>query len=257
MSDALVMRSVARNTATMSGRCIRLSRRQIDAVITSIMLPVMLLLMFVYLFGGAIDTGGHYLDYVIPGLSLLCAGFGAASTAMTVSQDLTGGIVDRLRSLDVSGPAVLGGHVVASVVRNAVATSCVALLAFAIGYRTDAPVTHLLLAGGLVALFVLAISWVAADIGLLAPSPESANAFTFVFMFLPYASSAFVPIATMPTWIQPFARNEPITPITETIRGLLNGTPMGSSPVQALAWCVGLLVVAVAASGPLFRRRTR
>jgi len=176
---------------------------------------------------------------------------------MTVSQDLTGGIVDRLRSLDVSGAAVLGGHVVASVVRNAVATSCVALLAVAIGYRTSAPVTHLLLAAGLIALFVTAISWVAADIGLLAPTPDSASAFTFVFMFLPYASSAFVPIATMPTWIRPFARDEPITPITETIRGLLNVAPMGSAPLQAVIWCGAMLVVAVGASGPLFRRRTR
>ena len=123
---------------TMAGRCVRLSMRQIDALITSLALPVLLMLMFVYLFGGAIQTGGDYVTYVVPGVILLCAGFGSATTAVTVSQDMTGGIVDRLRSMDVGGPAVLAGHVAASVVRNAASTALVLVVALLIGFRPDA-----------------------------------------------------------------------------------------------------------------------
>jgi ABC-2 type transport system permease protein len=123
---------------TMAGRCVRLSMRQVDALITSLALPVLLMLMFVYLFGGAIDTGGDYVTYVVPGVILLCAGFGSAVTAVTVSQDMTGGIVDRLRSMDVGGPAVLAGHVAASVVRNAASTALVLVVALLIGFRPEA-----------------------------------------------------------------------------------------------------------------------
>jgi ABC-2 type transport system permease protein len=246
MSDAL----------TMSARSIRLSRRNVDALITSLMLPIMLMLMFVYLFGGAIETGSEYVTYVVPGVILLCAGFGSATTAVTVSQDMTGGIVDRLRSMDVGGAAVLAGHVAASVVRTAASTVIVFGVAFLIGFRSDAGPLEWLAVIGVLLAFVLAISWMAAAIGLLAKSPEAANGFTFVVMFLPYASSAFVPIDTMPSWIQGFAEHQPVTPVIETLRGLLVGTPIGSSAAEALAWCAGILVVSIALSGVLFQRRT-
>ena len=190
---------------TMAGRCVRLSMRQIDALITSLALPVLLMLMFVYLFGGAIQTGGDYVTYVVPGVILLCAGFGSATTAVTVSQDMTGGIVDRLRSMDVGGPAVLAGHVAASVVRNAASTALVLAVALLIGFRPDAGALAWLAAGGVLLAFVLAISSLAAALGLVATSPEAANGITFVVMFLPYASSAFVPVDTMPSWLQGFA----------------------------------------------------
>jgi ABC-2 type transport system permease protein len=241
---------------TMAERCIRLSRRNLEALLTSLMLPVMLMLLFVELFGGAIETGTKYVTYVVPGVILLCAGFGSAMTAVSVSQDMTGGIVDRLRSMNVSGAAVLAGHVTATAVRNAASTALVFGVAFLIGFRPHAgPLDWLAVAGVLLA-FVLAISWLAAAIGLLAKSPEAANGFTFFVMFLPYASSAFVPIDTMPSWIQGFARHQPVTPVTETLRGLLIGTPVGTSAWTALAWCGGILAVSVALSGVLFQRRT-
>jgi ABC-2 type transport system permease protein len=241
---------------TMAARCTRLSARNIDALITSLMLPVMLMLVFVYLFGGAIETGGEYVTYVVPGVILLCAGFGSATTAVTVSQDLTGGIIDRFRSMDVGGPSILAGHVAASALRNAASTVLVFGVAFLIGFRPHAGALDWLAAVGVLIAFVLAISWFAAAIGLIAKSPEAANGFTFVIMFLPYASSAFVPVDTMPSWIQGFAQHQPITPVIETLRGLLLGTPVGSSPWTALAWCGGILAVSIAASGVLFRRRT-
>ncbi|HEY1479180.1 MAG TPA: ABC transporter permease [Gaiellales bacterium] len=241
---------------TMTGRCARLSRRNVEALITSLALPVMLMLLFVYLFGGAIETGSrHYVTYVVPGVILLCAGFGSASTAVSVSQDMAGGIVDRLRSLDVRGSAVLAGHVAATVVRNAASTALVFAVAFAIGFRSSAgPVAWLEVAGLLLA-FVVAISSFAAAIGLLARSPEAASGFTFFVMFLPYASSAFVPIHSMPWWIQGFALHQPITPVVEAVRALLLGGSVGSDAWIALAWCAGILAVSAAASGALFQRR--
>jgi ABC-2 type transport system permease protein len=241
---------------TMAGRCIRLSSRNIDALVTSLMLPIMLMLLFVYLFGGAIDTGTEYVTYVVPGVILLCAGFGSATTAVTVSQDMTGGIVDRFRSMDVGGAAILAGHVAASALRNAASTVLVFAVAFAIGFRPHAAPLDWLAAIGIVLAFVLAVSWLAAAIGLIAKSPEAANGFTFVIMFLPYASSAFVPVDTMPSWIQGFALHQPVTPVIESLRGLLLGTPVGSNPWTALAWCAGIMAVSVAAAGVLFRRRT-
>jgi ABC-2 type transport system permease protein len=241
----------------MSARCLRLSRRNPEALLTSLMLPVMLLLLFVYLFGGAIETGTRYVTYVVPGLLLLCAGYGASITAVSVANDMTGGIVDRLRSLDVGGAAFLAGHVTASVARNAASTTLVLAVGLLIGFRPDADPLEWVAAAGVLLAFVLALSWLAAVIGLLARSPEGANGFTFFVMFLPYPSSAFVPVDTMPSWIQGFAEHQPVTPVIETIRSLLLGTPAGSSPWQALAWCAALLTVSITLAGVLFRRRTR
>jgi ABC-2 type transport system permease protein len=249
-------RSVLADSLTMAGRSLRLSLRTPDALLTSLLLPIMLMLLFVYLFGGAIQTGTRYVTYVVPGVLLLCAGFGAATTAASVSHDLTGGIIDRFRSLDVAGAAVLAGHVAASTVRNAVSTVLVFGVAFAIGFRPDAGPTDWLAAGGVLLLFILAISWLSAAVGLLVRSPEAAGGFTFLVSFLPYPSSAFVPVETMPTWLHGVADNQPVTPVIETLRGLLLGTPVGASPWLALAWCLGILIASVALSGVLFRRRT-
>ena len=244
------------DSLTMVGRSLRLTMRTPDALLTSLLLPVMLMLLFVYLFGGAIQTGTRYVTYVVPGVLLLCAGFGSATTAVTVSNDMTGGIVDRFRSLDVGGAAVLAGHVAASVARNLASTVLVFGVAFLIGFRPSAQPLDWLAAGGVLLVFMLAISWLSAAIGLLARSPEAAGGFTFFMAFLPYPSSAFVPIETMPTWLHGFAENQPVTPVIETLRGLLLGTPVGTSPWQALAWCLGILVASVALAGVLFRRRT-
>jgi ABC-2 type transport system permease protein len=240
----------------MTGRCVRLASRNVDALVTSLMLPIVLMVMFVYLFGGAITTGTSYVNYVVPGVLLLCAGFGAATTGVTVCQDMTGGIIDRFRSLDIPGQAVLAGHVAASTVRNLVSTGVVLGVAFAIGFRPHATPAGWLAAAGILLLFVVAVSWLAAVAGLLARSAEAASAFTFVVMFLPYPSSTFVPIATMPSWLQGFARNQPVTGVVESLRGLLLGTGAGASPLHAVLWCGGILLASMAVAGVLFRRRT-
>jgi len=241
----------------MAGRCVRLSRRNTEALLTSLLLPIMIMLLFVYLFGGAITTPGSYVDYVVPGVLLLCAGFGAASTSVTVCQDMTGGIIDRFRSLDIPAPALLAGHVAASVVRNLVSTIVVLGVALAIGFRSPAGPVAWIEAAGILVAFILAISWLAAAAGMAARSVEAASALTFGMMFLPYPSSTFVPIATMPGWLQGFARNQPVTPVVETLRGKLLGTAVGASPWHALAWCAGILAVSVALSGAAYRRRVR
>ncbi|TDB77657.1 ABC transporter permease [Micromonospora sp. KC723] len=236
-------------------RCVRLSRRNVDALLTSLLLPVILMLIFVYLFGGAIDTGGAYVTYVVPGVLLLCAGFGAAGTAMSVTTDLGNGLVERLRTMDVAGTAILGGHVVASVVRNLVSTVLVLGVAVAIGFRPAVDPLGWLAAAGVLLLFLLAVSWLSAAFGLLARTPEAANGFTFLVMFLPYPSSAFVPVQTMPSWLRGFADHQPVTPVIETLRALLLGTPPGSAPALAAAWCLGILLVSVVLAAVLFRRR--
>jgi ABC-2 type transport system permease protein len=244
------------DTLIMAGRCLRLSRRQLDALLTSLLLPVLLMLLFVGLFGGAIHTGTRYVTYVVPGVLLLCAGYGASLTAVSVSQDLAGGIVDRLRSMDVRGAAILAGHVTASVARNVASTVLVFGVACLIGFRPHAGLPGWLAAAGVLLVFILALSWLAAAFGLAVKTPEAAGGFMFVVAFLPYASSAFVPVATMPSWIRGFASHQPVTPATETIRGLLLGTPAGANPWLALGWCGGLLALAVILSGWLFTRRT-
>jgi ABC-2 type transport system permease protein len=250
-------RPLLRDGLVMSARCTRLSSRNVEALTTSLMLPVLLMLIFVYLFGGAIHTGTSYVTYVVPGVILLCAGFGSAMTAVTVSQDMTGGIVDRLRSLDVGGAAVLWGHVTASVARNAASTVLVLAVALLIGFHPTAGLLGWLGVAGILVLFVVAISALSAAIGLLAGSPEAANGFAFLVMFLPYASSAFVPVATIhPSWLRDFARHQPITPLIGTLRSLLDGGRAGADPWEAVAWCVAILAGSLAIAGIAFTRRT-
>ncbi|MFF0450403.1 ABC transporter permease [Streptomyces sp. NPDC004609] len=254
MSDVLTGWTHA---TTMAGRSVRLSRRNVDAVITSMALPVMLMLVFVYFFGGAIDTGTEYVTYVVPGILILCASFGAAGTAVGVSEDMKGGIIDRFRTLDVSGTAVLAGHVAASTLRNLASTALVLAVALLIGFRPSASLAGWLAALGLLVAFLIALSWFSAAIGLLARTPEAASGFTFFMTFLPYPSSAFVRIDTMPGWLHAFSEHQPVTPLIESLRGLLLSQPVGTSPWVALAWCGGILVAAVGMSGALFRVRTR
>ncbi|RST01619.1 ABC transporter permease [Streptomyces sp. WAC07149] len=242
---------------TMAGRSLRISRRSPDALIAALMLPVMLMLIFVYFFGGAINTGTEYVTYVVPGAMLLCAGFGAASTAVSVADDMSKGIVDRLRSLDVGGVPILAGHVAASVVRNLLSTTLVLLVALAIGFRPSGGPLALLAAAGLLVAYITAISWLAAALGLLAKTPEAAGGFTFLMMFLPYPSSAFVPIDTMPSWLHGFAGHQPLTPVIESLRALLLDQPAGSTPWTALAWCAGITALALTLAVTLFRTRTR
>jgi len=241
--------------ATMAARCARLTSRQTDSLITSLTLPVMLMVTFVYLFGGAINVGTRYVTYVVPGVLVLCAVVGSATTAVTVCQDMTGGIIDRFRSMDVGAVPLLAGHVAASAVRNVVSWVLALGVALAIGFRPHASVTDWLAAAGVLLAFVLAISWLAAALGLLVSSPEAANGMTFGFMFISYASSAFVPVKTMPWWLHGFAYHQPVTPVIETVRALLLGAPAGSHAAVAIAWCAGIGLASVLASTALWRRR--
>ncbi|KQR11710.1 ABC transporter permease [Cellulomonas sp. Leaf334] len=245
----------AHDTGALIERCLRRSLRQLDTVLMAVILPVVLLLLFVYVFGGAIQTGGDYVNWVVPGIVLLTAGYGSATTAVDVASDMTGGIIDRFRSLPIRPTGVLTGHVVASMARNAVSTALVFGIAILIGFDAAASPAQWLGAIGLIALFVLALTWVAVAIGIVASGPEAASGFTFAILFLPYVSSAFVPPESMPAVLEVLATYNPITPITDTLRGLLLGTPIGDSWVAAVLWCLGIFVVARLVAARLFRRR--
>ncbi|GAA0796736.1 ABC transporter permease [Spirilliplanes yamanashiensis] len=245
------------DASVLIGRSLRHTRRALDTLLIGVLLPVMILLLFVYVFGGAIDPGGRYLTYVVPGIVLLCAGYGAAGTAVPVAADMTTGAIDRFRSLPILRSAVLVGHVTASIVRNLVSTALVLLVAFAIGYRPGADPGQWLAALGVLVLYLLAMSWLAVCFGLLASSAEGASSFSFVILFLPYLSSAFVPVDTMPAVLRGFAAHQPLTPVIEAIRGLLAGAPDGGTVALAAAWSAGLLALGYGAATYLFGRRAR
>jgi ABC-2 type transport system permease protein len=245
------------DSLTLIGRSVRHSLRSVDALATAVLLPVLILLLFVEVFGGAIQTGGQaYVDYVVPGIILLCAGYGSAMTAVSVNQDMTTGVVDRFRSLPIVSSALLTGHVIATVLRNVVSTVLVIGVALLVGFRPTASALDWLAVAGLLLLFMCAISWLAACFGLLARSAESAGAFSFAIMFLPYLSSAFVPVDTMSAGLRAIAGHQPITPLVDTLRGLTTGTPIGSDALVAVCWCAGGIVVGAATAAWLYRRRT-
>ena len=241
--------------AVFIGRSVRHSLRNVEALTMAIALPVMLMLLFTFVFGGAIDSEGDYVDYVVPGIILLCAGFGASSTAVDVAEDMSNGIVDRFRTMPLRAGGVVTGHVVASLLRNLLATGVVIGVALAVGFRPTANVLEWLGALAMVALFILAITWLYAAIGIAAVNPTAASGYGFALLFLPYLSSAFVPTDTMPSWLQWIAQNQPITPIIETIRAFLFGRDPGSDLWWALGWCVLIIVGAYVWAAWLFRRK--
>lgn len=205
-------------------------------------------------FGGAIETDSRYLNYVVPGIILLCAGYGAATTAVAVNADMTTGVIDRFRSLPIASAAPLTGQVVASILRNLASTVLVLAVALLIGFAPTAGVAEWLGILGILLAFMAAISWLAAAFGLLAGSAEAAGAFSFFVLFLPYVSSAFVPPESMPAALETIATHQPITPITETLRSPMLGTPSDDAAL-AVAWCAGLAVAGSATAAALFRRR--
>ena len=237
------------------GRSLRHSLRDGESLVMAVMLPVLLMVLFTYVFGGAIDPTGGYVDYVVPGIILLCAGFGAASTAVYVANDMKAGIIDRFRTMPLRASAVLTGHVVASLLRNLLATGVVIGVALLVGFRPTAGVWGWAGAIALIALYILTITYLFAAIGLAAGSPEAANGYGFVILFLPYLSSAFVPVSTMPEWLQWVAENQPVTPIVEALRSLLMGTPMGDAGWWAVGWCLVILAAAFVWGAWLFRRK--
>ena len=234
------------------GRSMRHALRDVESMLMAVALPVLLMLMFTYVFGGALDPSGNYVDYVVPGIILTCAGFGAASTSLFVAKDMSSGFVDRLRTLPMRASAVITGHVVASLLKNLFATGVVIVVAVLIGFRPTASLGAWLSAIALIAFYILAITYLFAAIGLAAKSAESANGYGFILLFLPYASSAFVPVDTMPAWLKVFADNQPITPIIDTLRSLLIGTDMAGSGFLAVGWCAVILVLSAIWAARLF-----
>jgi ABC-2 type transport system permease protein len=243
------------DSLTFIHRSLLHSVRSIDALLTAVLLPVAIMLMFVYVFGGAIDTGGRYVDYVVPGIIVLCAGFGSAGTAVAVALDMTTGVVDRFRTLPISSAAVLTGHVAASVARNVVSALLVLGVAVLAGFRPEANPLDWLAAAGLLLALMTAISWLAACFGLIARSVEAANAITFIAAFAPYVSSAFVPADTMPGGLRWIAEHQPVTPIADTLRELMFDLPVGDEAFVAVGWCVAGLVVGRLGAAYLFARR--
>ena len=252
------------DTGVMIARSLRRSLRDPEAFITALALPVTLMLLFVYVFGGAFNAGvragGGYVNYVVPGLIVLCAGFGAGTTAVAVATDMSTGIVDRFRSMPIAASTVLAGQVVASVARNLLATALVIGAGLAVGWRPTGGPLAWIAAAGLIVLFIAALSWLAACFGLLVGSPEAANGATFILMFIPYLSTAFVPAATMTRVLRPVAANQPFTPLIEAMRGLWmghtsTGASVGHEALLAVGYFGAILVLAAALAGWLFRHR--
>ncbi|SDE12189.1 ABC transporter permease [Rhodococcus tukisamuensis] len=247
--------SVVADSTVMLRRNLKHVLRSPDTMLMAAALPIMLMLLFVYVFGGAIDTGTEYINYVVPGIILLCAAFGASTTAVSVSTDMAEGIIDRFRTLPIAQSSFLTGHVLVSVVRNLATTAIVIAVALLLGFRPTTDPLRWLGALGVIGGFIFALSYLSTALGLLAKNPEAASGFTFAIMFLPYVSSAFVPADSMPSWLQWFAENQPVTPIIETVRGLLMGTEIGNSGWLALGWCAAITVAGFAWSTVLYRRR--
>lgn len=216
--------------------------REPDSLAVSLGLPVMLMMMFVYVFGGAIQTGTSYINYVVPGIITTCVGYSSSLVAMAVNKDLTGGLHARLRTMAVRPLALLFSHVFGSLLRNALSAMLVIAAAIAIGFRPNAGWIEWVAASGMLLLFLLAFSWLGVLFGLLAKTPETAGALAMSGMFLPYVSSAFVPTDTMPRWLAAFAEHQPMTPLIESLRMLLTGIETTESHFVALIWLVGILL---------------
>ncbi|MCM3240186.1 ABC transporter permease [Heyndrickxia oleronia] len=238
------------------GRSLRHSLRNTESLIMAIALPIILMLLFTYVFGGAIDPSGEYVTYVVPGIILLCAGFGSSSTAVDVATDMTNGIIDRFRTMPFKSIHVITGHVIASLVRNLVATGIVICVALLVGFQPSANLLEWIGAIGIITLFILTFTWLFAAIGLVASSPTAASSYGFALLFLPYLSSAFVPTDTMPSWLQGVAAHQPITPVIETIRGLLIHTPIHHYAWWAIGWCLLILIGSYIWCTWMFQRKT-
>jgi ABC-2 type transport system permease protein len=245
------------DTTVLSGRMMRHTFRSIDTLITVVAMPIMILLLFVYVFGGAMNTGSrNYINFVVPGIVLFTIASGIAYTAVHLNNDVTAGIFDRFYSMPISKSSILGGHVLNSVVFNMFSVLLVLLVAFVIGFRPEAGLAQWLLAIGLVLLFTLAMTWVAVTFGLLANSAEGAAAFSYPLLFLLFISAAFVPTASMAGIVRTFAEYQPMTPIIEAVRSLLMGTPVGNNAVMAVLWCLVILVAFYVAAIQIYKRKT-
>jgi ABC transporter DrrB family efflux protein len=245
------------DTLVLAKRSILRIRRQPDLLVGFTVQPIMFVLLFVYVFGGAIATPGFdsYTDFLIPGIIVQSMVFGGFVTALGLSEDLKKGLIDRFRSLPMWGPAVLTGRVFADVGTNAIQLAVMLVVGFLVGFRFSSSAPEVL--AGLVLLFFIgyAFSWVFAFIGLTASSPEAANAYGFTIIFpLTFISSAFVPIETMPDWLEPFAEHNPFTTMVDAARALFVDAPAGNDVWLAVVWCVAIVAVFAPLSAWRYRR---
>jgi ABC-2 type transport system permease protein len=246
------------DTAVLTGRSLRHILRSPDTIITTAVTPIALMLLFVYVFSGAINTGsakGSYIDYMLPGILLITIASGIAYTAYRLFMDLQSGIFERFHSLPIARSGVLWAQVLTSVVANVVSVAIVIGVALIMGFRTGASVGAWLAVAGILVLFTLALTWLAVIAGLSAKTVDGASAFAYPLIFLPFISSAFVPTESMPGPVRWFAENQPVTSIVDTTRALFAGQPVGTDIWVALAWCVGILIVGYAVSMSIYRRK--
>ena len=244
------------DTAVLTGRTLRHVTRSPDTIITTAIMPVAIMLMFVYVLGGAVRTGTtSYVDYTLPGILLIAIASGISYTALRLFTDLQGGIFERFQSMPIARSSVLWAHVLTSLAANLISLAAVVGIAVAVGFRSGAGVLAWLAVAGLLILFTLALTWLAVIPGLTAKSVDGAAAFAYPLIFLPFVSSAFAPTSTMPGPVRVFADNQPATAVVSTIRDLLTQRPVGTGIWTALAWCAGILVVACFFASVAYRRR--
>jgi ABC-2 type transport system permease protein len=244
------------DTITLTIRTLRHVTRSLDTIITTVLTPIALMLMFVYVFGGAIDTGSTaYVNYMFPGILMITVASGVAYTAFRLFMDLKTGIFERFQSMPITRSGVLWAHVFTSLVANLISLVVVLAVALLMGFRSGAGVLAWLAVAGMLFLFTLALTWLSVIPGLTASTVEGAGAFGYPLIFLPFVSSAFVPTQTMPGAVRWFAEHQPVTSIVNTIRNLLAQQPVGGGVWTALAWCAGVLVVAYVLAMFTYRRK--
>jgi ABC-2 type transport system permease protein len=244
------------DTGVMLGRSVRHVTRSLDTIITVTIMPIAFLLLFVYVFGGAIQAGtDNYVNYLLPGILLIAIASGISYTGYRLFNDMQSGIFERFHSMPIARSSVLWGHVLTSLVSNGISVVAIVLVGILIGFRSSAGVLAWLAVAGILALFTLTLTWIAVIAGLLAKSPDGASAFAYPILFLPFVSSAFVPTESMPGPVRAFAENQPVTSIVNSIRALFEQQPVGNDIWVALAWCVGILLVAYAAAMAAYRRK--
>jgi ABC-2 type transport system permease protein len=243
------------NSTTMLGRNFKHTIRNPVAVFNAVLFPIVIMLMFVFVIGGAFDIAGDYINYATPGMVVLAICYGLSATALAVNSDMTKGIINRFKVMDISRSAVLSAHVVATMLRSLIAIAAIVGVAFALGFRPAASLLDWLGAIGFIVLVSFATSWITVALGLAAKTPESAGMATVPLIMLPFLSSAIVPADTMKAGVRQFAEYQPFTPIIETLRGLLAGEPSASKAIVAIAWCVGFALVGYLWSLSTFKKR--
>jgi ABC-2 type transport system permease protein len=247
--------STKSHSAVMLRRNFRHITRNPTSVFNAVLMPIVMMLMFVYVFGDAFDVGVDYIDYATPGLMLLAVCYGLGAVATSVNSDMTKGIINRFKVMDVSRGAVLNGHVIASVVTNAIAITALVGVAFLLGFDPAAGLLDWLGVAGMIVLLGFAAGWITVALGLAAKSPETAGMAAVPLVMLPFFSSAIVPAEKMGQGVRQFAEYQPFTPIIETLRGLLNGAPQTGDLIAAVAWCVGLTIVGYLWASATFKKR--